>query len=513
MANWQCRECPLHASCDGLVTWSSVEAKFGNWRDTDDNKFYSCLRPQSCLGAPNDALVSRFPREAAVKNSTEGCAHTFTGRLCATCKKGYARSTKRGSCSRCQEPGNTLLFISAGVAGLVGTCVLIRITVFKPREVHFSDGVKKIFLSYLQLASLASAVNVPWTASFRQLFAIQQISTSIADAFLSLDCVLEFMPTWNVFLIKLFGVLLLPVLVLPIAYVAIRFCCKRFRSNDSNWVDQFVATVVLLWYLAFPSIVQKLTMLITCTEEINGVQYVVVDPEIVCWGGEHRDIALVAGLFGLLAYVVGLPLLGVYVLKTVDRSTSGAQLRYGILYDGYSKQFWYWEITVVLRKLAIILIGSFLDGQEQILSILLVLFLVIYFTATCQPFENVELLRLELVSLAVCFITFWIGSLFLEESSKCSNGEDVFCKLGAVVVIVLNVVAAVYLAGIYLQEKVSEKKEWLMKWYRRCNICGCCCMEEKEKVRRESLYEMVSDGGDNGIGEVNVEGEDMYHEL
>ena len=166
--------------------------------------------------------------------------------------------------------------------------------------------------------------------------------------------------------------------MLPVAYVGIRFCCKRFRQDDSNWTDQFIATLVLLWYLAFPSIVQKLTMLIMCTGKINNKQYLVVDPEIVCWEGVHLQIASVFGLFGLIMYVIGLPLLGLYILKNTDRSTPSAQLRYGILYDGYSKKFWYWEITVVLRKLAIILIGEFLDGQNQILSMLLVLFIVIY---------------------------------------------------------------------------------------------------------------------------------------
>ena len=113
----------------------------------------------------------------------------------------------------------------------------------------------------------------------------------------------------------------------------------------------------------------------------------------------------------------------------------GTSVRHSSQYLGYLYlswypwfSFWYWEITVVLRKLAIILIGEFLDGQNQILSMLLVLFIVIYITATCQPFENVELLRLELASLAVCFITFWIGSLFLEESATCRDGSFFVCQ-------------------------------------------------------------------------------------
>ena len=94
--------------------------------------------------------------------------------------------------------------------------------------------------------------------------------------------------------------LLLPILVVPIAYTAIRICGKRCRSDDGNLVDQFVATLVLLWYVVFPSIVQKLTMLITCTGKINNKQYLVVDPEIVCWEDVHLQIVSVPGLVGLL---------------------------------------------------------------------------------------------------------------------------------------------------------------------------------------------------------------------
>ena len=72
-------------------------------------------------------------------------------------------------------------------------------------------------------------------------------------------------------------------------------------------------------------------------------------------------------------------------------------------------------------------------------------------------------------------------------------------------------VAAIYLGGTYVQEKVKEKKELMINFFRSSKLFSCCCKGESEPIRRESLYEMVEDDGD-GFGQVNV-GDDTYHEL
>ena len=87
------------------------------------------------------------------------------------------------------------------------------------------------------------------------------------------------MTSWNVFVIKLVGILLVPELVIPFAYCGIRLCRSRFQSDHGTFKDQFVASLVLLWYLTFPSIIQKLFALITGAIPIKGVRYVEVDPQ------------------------------------------------------------------------------------------------------------------------------------------------------------------------------------------------------------------------------------------
>ena len=73
----------------------------------------------------------------------------------------------------------------------------------------------------------------------------------------------------------------------------------------------------------------------------------------------------------------------------------------GILYDGYdSKHYWWWEIVIQLRKFSVIFISAFIESREQ--QILLVLFVVVvslFFTALLRPFYNGCLVRMEMLSL------------------------------------------------------------------------------------------------------------------
>ena len=93
-----------------------------------------------------------------------------------------------------------------------------------------------------------------------------------------------------------------------------------------------------------------------------------------------------------------------HTLRRVDRSTPESQLRLGILYDGYNKDHWWWEITVVLRKVAIIVISSWIGKTQQVLCVLFVVAMVMFLTSISSPFNDQRLLHLELASLSLCFL-------------------------------------------------------------------------------------------------------------
>ena len=153
MTKWKCRKCPPGASCAGSITQDGIKARFGWWRESKSSKvFFQCLKPSACLGAPNPSLETQFLD--ARKDNKERCQlKTYkASRLCAACRAGYARGNGDGSCNRCKNGfWNAVEFVVAVVVGTLFLLFLVRVTVFKPRVVRLSDGIKKIGLSYVKL--------------------------------------------------------------------------------------------------------------------------------------------------------------------------------------------------------------------------------------------------------------------------------------------------------------------------------------------------------------------------
>ena len=134
---------------------------------------------------------------------------------------------------------------------------------------------------------------------------------------------------------------------------------RAIRGTQS----QFHAAVILLWYLEFQSIVGKLATLFTCVP-LGEKAYLVLDPEVVCWEGDH----MVFSAFGMVAavvYVLGMPVAGYLGLRRADRGSMEAREKFGILYDGYNEECWWWEVTVVARKVVVIMIGAFWTAESR----------------------------------------------------------------------------------------------------------------------------------------------------
>jgi hypothetical protein len=475
-----------------------VVAKFGYWRSIE-NQFYKCLYPKACLGAKNAEYTDQYPTldEAHSESCNMRLGFANHSRLCATCKTNFVRGTSVGACTECNTIINSLELIGACIFALGFTLFVVEITVFKPRTFQVSDGVKKIALSYIQMAALATTVDVPWTKSFGGIFTIQTYATSVTDAILSIDCLLPTWSTWEVFQLKLVCVLVFPVLIVPFAYVGVR-CRKRGtdRTEHSSVHTYFVSTLVLLLYLLYPTLAKKVITLFTCNVVVDKTQYLQLDPSVPCWHGSHRLWSLSAGLVGVLAFVFGLPLAGYRALRGAeDLSDTKTRLQYGILYDGYRDKFWWWEMTVVGRKIVIILIGAYIKGTQQILTILLGLAILMFMTAFFQPFVNERLLRLELMSLLLCFFTFWVGCMLVTDPHS-GEGKFVF-GLAAWSVAVLNVMGAIWLFYVFATSFWKEKGAALVVWLhgKVTGVCGgrcvACFLPSGSRRRRESNLELL----------------------
>jgi len=125
--------------------------------------------------------------------------------------------------------------------------------------------------------------------------------------------------------------------------------------------------------------------------------------------------------------------------------------RFGLLYSGYAKDRWYWEVFVVARKIVLIFIVTFGRSNESQLHFAMgVLICVLYLQERGKPFEDHTALTLskekkqqhmlhvsEVGSLVVLLIMVWVAAFF--NISPCSK-EDWDCVFLSVLVFLSNLV-------------------------------------------------------------------------
>ena len=159
----------------------------------------------------------------------------------------------------------------------------------------------------------------------------------------------------------------------------------------------------------YPQIVKVVITLFSCTSVINGTKYLMLDPEVKCF--QYNAFVWVGIVLGSVVYIIGMPAISIYIIKRIDRNDADNRLKYGILYDGYNnKYYWWWETVIQLRKLSVILISAFIQSRvQQILLVLFVIVVSLFFTAWLRPFYDDRLVRMEMLSLIVCFLTFFFG--------------------------------------------------------------------------------------------------------
>jgi hypothetical protein len=157
--------------------------------------------------------------------------------------------------------------------------------------------------------------------------------------------------------------------------------------------------------------------------DIDGESRLKYDLEIKCYQGMHSFWAMGIALpFGMLLWGFGIPIFALILLSLDKEKLDKIEVRQklGFLFRGYVLRFYYWEIVIMFRKIALILIQSFLVQFGVLLQALVVFVLLILFsvlTMTLSPFQTVILNRLEIISLLASMLTVYCGIFYLVQIS------------------------------------------------------------------------------------------------
>jgi autonomous glycyl radical cofactor GrcA len=259
-----------------------------------------------------------------------------------------------------------------------------------------SEGVKKIGINYLQICSLAVLFPLHWPPAIENVFAVMNAVSSPAQHLLSPDCELSWMSAAEAFYNKQIGFSILPV---ALVFVCIMLWCigyivnaKRFSRSFEYYYDRCVLTLVCILFLLYPTMVKQSLAALAC-EKIGQNYYLSHDLQEECYVGRHLHYVVMLCLPQVLVFTVGLPVIATLVLRSNrDRlQDHRVRFRYGILFNGYRSRLYWWELTIAIRKVILILIagvyGSRLGPDMQVAIALLMVMLFILSHLMLNPYS------------------------------------------------------------------------------------------------------------------------------
>ena len=151
------------------------------------------------------------------------------------------------------------------------------------------------------------------------------------------------------------------------------------RGKTKYLKVEMVATVVIMVFLAHPTLIKIMFSALSCMEIEKGEYWILDNLNIKCWDEKHVRMVIFVVLPSLSFWGIFIPtmVLG-YLFK--NRKNLGNILirkRLGFLFNGYTKSEYYWEFIILYRKIIIISCSVFLANlfslQVQGLTLMFIL--------------------------------------------------------------------------------------------------------------------------------------------
>ncbi|CDW85822.1 UNKNOWN [Stylonychia lemnae] len=482
-----CTQCPTsQAICLG---GANIGPQPGYWRKNNQTEtFVACLYQFACLGmiTPNFSQVGE-------------CSTGYQGILCADCQSGFSRSNDY-ECAYCPPKIlNIFRLTTIFIVFMTLIVFMVRSTLNGATDKTNSTSIyTKILLNHFQLLMVVASFDFEWSQQIVEFFSTTQQIATISTQVFSFDCFLndgKEAVHIRAFLMKQIILASLPIL-LTLACISFWTIFKKIKQQTSTVWNKAMSSIVILLFLAHPSIVQYSFSNFKC-KNIDGENRVLEDLEIVCWEQQHLFYTNFVSIPTVLIWGIGIPLFAYLILLKHRMKLENIDMRqkYGFLYRGYRTKYFYWEIVIMYRKIVIIIIAVFIGSFGVISQALLMLLILICFTMfnfKKKPFISQILNNLETLSLVTSMVTVYCGVFFIINKPQSWINQNPDYSQGAVslsvgfqrfffsMILIANLLFLIYWAFKFQQELRSKFRQKLTKIY----LAVCLCFN-KDKLQKE----------------------------
>jgi predicted outer membrane repeat protein len=164
------------------------------------------------------------------------------------------------------------------------------------------------------------------------------------------------------------------------------------RGWRATLLDKYTTSVIVCLFLVHPNIANQAFSLFNCKNiglednRVDNALYLLADLSQQCYSSTHLTWLLAVGLPMMVLWVIGIPL-GAFFLLVRQRHNIREQvpttiMKYSFLYTGYRlKDRFYWEVTIIGRKIVLVCISVFLADNIHVQSLLALLLVIILMVA------------------------------------------------------------------------------------------------------------------------------------
>jgi len=325
----------------------------------------------------------------------------------------------------------------------------------------------KNFLFYTQATSILLDTDFKWVSPLPDIgtvFKVSQVSISV----FGIACV---NPTVFGYVGEAIVLMLSPMFLLMISttvYVFLFFLNEFYFHHWDMNVWLFRTTYAFMWLLGvlyFPMTTTIMSAFNCVEDPVTQIEYLSSAPYIECDRKGVYGVLFGLALAVMIPFVVGVPLLFLYVAKKARKMANSNPNTWGILTkytQCYKEEFYFWESALFVRKFAFAAIISLVpnDSPFMALGIFFVILIYILLHSWLVPFSYRSTNVLDVAADAMIIVTFLAGVLFQTPTYTEYSTSLAIC------VFILNVVLTLAYAIVYFKKMAKRHKRTLMKLYK-----------------------------------------------
>lgn len=424
-----CAACPEGANCRGARTFAQIIARQGyHSLPWDNRKYGECPRSIAC---PGNDMALELPQEDFYLDGGNSskidtpCSPGHQGLFCGECKPYF--DTKlgdvKGLCRVCPNEKENIIRIGILTVSVMSVLAFLvhdslagideisaSVAMGEDAAVPFHSVGIRIMSSFMQVAGLLNNFRLNLPNAIAQLMTILQTTSGVGGAVISFNCLLPATRGVALFMTKLITtIIILPCLlaILVVTFWMFHSCfCQKKLKNGPGSMDKMIGSMLVLYYLTFPSMLHGMTQAMSCTTygpRNDDATKVLLDGALIveCYNNEHFGMLATVVLPSFLIFVIIIPALVIYsmrreymkhrLLPHQNHFNPVSCYRYGFLFLGYEQEFYGFELSVMLRKAAFVVTSGLLRPHgptAQVVGATCILFFALSIHLQYRPYDS-----------------------------------------------------------------------------------------------------------------------------